>query len=486
MHKFKNLYLAACLVASSATSQAQTENNQMAVHWTLNAPAGGLSPTLINPSLVTEAAPISISGLTRTAPNVTLLALTDLPPVEDSSKYVSYRFTTADVGDADIALSQATYSLNDLTYGQQFQVRAALHDLTSNVTYPLGSTVNFTQVRSVVNVGPANRWAAYYFVNGQSWPLRADEILAPQGALPAFMKPVMLAGNHTYELRFYFSQQGNTDGRGMIDDVGIVMKTIAVQAYADGVYRLAALSGGTTTEKVQANDSINLLPLQEDTYTLSQVDADPGLTLNPDGTISATPGQPGVKTLTYQLCPKYDSEVVADFRSNACKTAVATVELDGPAFPPSVSISCAPNILTDSDNQQAICTIKADTVVSSDLNISLAPLPSSARFAGSCTNLSSISIAAGQDAATCTINAVANTTPGDGNVTAVMTIADPALTSPPIYTVSIRSSSVDIQNDDGVTPSVAKPVPTLAEWAIIALTLLLGAFGATQIRSRRN
>lgn len=338
----------------------------------------------------------------------------------------------------------------------------------------------------MVNVGAANRWASYFFVNNQTWPLQAAEIQPQQGSLPAYKKPIVLAPNNNYEFRMYLSQQGSADGRGMIDDVTVYMKTVSVQAIDDGVFSFPAQSGGTTTVKVQDNDSINQLPLQADTYTLSTVTADPGVTLNVDGTISIAAGQPGTKTLNYQICPKYDTDVVSDFQSNACKTAAATVQLTGAAFPPSVFISCTPKVLTDSENQQAICAIKADTVVSSNLNISLESLASTVRLNGACTNRTSITIPAGQDSVTCDISAVANTVAGDGNVTAMMTIADPAPSTPPLYTVSIRSDSVEIQNDDGATPPVATPVPAIGEWGVIALSSLLAMFGLARSRRRQN
>lgn len=476
-------FIAALLVTFGATAQAQTEANQVVLGWSLNSPPGSLNPSSLVPPMVSQADPISISGLTRVSPAVTLLALTGLPAAEDPTKYISYRFTTGDVPSADIVLNHAGYSLNNTSYGQHFQVQAVLHDAASNINYPLGDTVNFNQVRSVVNVGTANQWSSYFFVNNQTWPLQVSELKAEQGNLPALKNPVVLAPNHVYELRFYLSQQGTADGRGMIDDVSVLMKTVSVQAFSDGVFSLPAQSGGTTPDTVQNNDRINELPLEPDTYSLSVVDADSGLTLNSDGTITAAAGQPGTKTLTYQLCPKYDTALVAGFQSNACKTAVATVELTGPAFPPSVSINCSPNTLTDSENQQATCTITADTVVSNDLNINLTPLVSTERFTGSCTNLSSITIAAGQDSASCVITAVSNTTPGDGNVTAVMMIADPESS---LYTVKIRSDSVEIQNDDGIAAVEAKAVPSLGEWVTIALTVLMGMMGVFQVRSRKS
>lgn len=485
MKKIDSRFIAALIMSLCAASHAQTETNQDVLGWSLNTPPGSLDPSPVVSPMVSQADPISISGMTRVSPGITLLALTGLPTAEDLSKYVSFRFTTGSVADADIVLNHAGYALNNTSYGQDFQIRAALYDVAADTSYTLGDTVNFNQVRSVVNVGTINQWASYFFVNNQTWPLQATELKAEQGSLPALKKPVLLAPDHAYELRFYLSQQGAVDGRGMIDDISVLMKTVSVQATADGIFSFPAQSGGTTADKVQDNDFINQLPLEADTYTLSSVSADPGLSLNADGSITAAVGQPGTKTLTYQLCPKYDTAIVAGFESNACKTAVATVELTGPAFPPSVSISCAPQTLTDSEDQQAVCTITADTVVSNDLSISLTPLASTPRFAGSCTHLSSITIAAGQDSATCLITAVANNTPGDGDVTAVMSIADPEPSTPPIYTVAIRSDSVEIQNDDGVAPPAAKPVPSLEEWSTIALTLLLALLGAVQLRARR-
>ena len=280
--------------------------------------------------------------------NPTLVQFQNLDPAP-AEIYVDYPFTTASFPNRDVVMNQAFYSMNSGTnYGSQFHVRMALVD-GANV-YPLGAS------NPVGTISALQPEGVYFFVSNQAWPLAG----APNGIMPSLacgpvakivdqgiagtvQAPVPLIPGHAYMLRAYIGlDSGATDRRAMIDDVMLFMQTVEVTAQNDGLlpaggpdsaYTFPALTGGTTPN-VLGNDQINaenapLVPAAN--RVLSQVSADPGLTLNPGtGEITVAPGQSGTKTLTYQLCPDYAQSVIPGFTSNACKTAVATVTLTGP------------------------------------------------------------------------------------------------------------------------------------------------------------
>lgn len=280
----------------------------------------------------------------------TLVQFDNLDP-SPAEMYVDYPFTTtATFPDRDLVLNQAFYGMNQGTspYGGQFHVRMALVD-GANV-YPLGGTNPVATTSALVPEG------VYFFVSNQAWPLAGapNSILsslgcgavgkiADQGIAGTVQVPVPLQPGHAYALRAYVGlNAGATDRKAMMDDVMLFMQTVAVTADNDGLlpgggadpaYSFAALTGGTTPS-VLGNDTLNAAgapTVPAANRALTQVSADPGLTLDPaTGTIAVAPGQAGTQTLTYRLCPNYGNSVVPNFQSAACKTAVATVTLSGP------------------------------------------------------------------------------------------------------------------------------------------------------------
>ena len=506
---------AGCLpwLAAAQTPPVPTVNHSVA-GWTNNLPPSTLTPDLYacspppptpgaaipNPLDRYDSALLTPSSMTFGDPALHIL----LPPgtlpsliqfqnllASPAETYIDFPFTTTATPDSDVILNQAAYSMNSSRYGSQFHTRMVLVDVgAGNAQYPLGGTVSFSAVRAV---GSPND--TYFFVNNQAWPLTGSPGAPTSACGPAgkfdpqpsiagtLQTPVPLKPGSAYILRAYLGlQAAATDRRAMFDDLRLYMQAVNVNAQNDGTgnpaYSFAAASGGTTPS-VLANDQINATAVPANAFTLTQLSASPGLTLNATtGAITAAAGQPGTKTLTYQLCPKYDQTTVPGFVSSACKTAVATLQLTGPAAPPQVSVSCTPATLTDSPSQEAVCTVRADTSVTNPLVVSLQNLASTGRFSGTCTNVGSITIPAGSDSATCTIVATDNTVPGDGDVPATLSIADNAA----LYTVGTRSAVVTIQNDDAAPVAV----PSLQQGVMALLGLILAALGALGLRQRKS
>lgn len=522
------VWLAGTLVATaSAIANAAvpppTQTNHNVAGWMSNRPASTLTPdsyvcspgstiptgvavtpisdrydgNMLTPSAMTFSAP-DLHTFSAEGTGPTLIPFTNLA-LDGAETYVDFPFTTASAANSDFILNQAFYSLNQGTnYGSQFQIRMSLVDKENgNAEYALGGTNPMSAIPRL------NEYGIYFFVSNQAWPLTGApgssfvncaemQKYNDQGIANTVQTPVPLKPGSAYALRAYLSlQAGATDRRAMIDDVMLYMQTVSVDAQNDGLlagnssdpaYTFTAQMGGTTGS-VLANDQINTAAVPAANFTLTQVSADAGLTLDTaTGAINAAPGQPGAKTLTYQLCPKYDQAVVPNFQSSACKTAVATVTLTGPAAPPSVSVTCTPNVLTDSAGQVSTCTITADTTVTNALVVDLTPPTASSRYQTDCA--SQITIAAGQAQASCTITATANTDPVDGNVMAALAITD----NTALYTVSTRNASVEVQNDDNVTPpqppADATPVPSLQQAAIALLGLLVAGLGWAGLRRR--
>ncbi len=151
--------------------------------------------------------------------------------------------------------------------------------------------------------------------------------------------------------------------------------------------------------------------------------------------------------------------------------------------PPVVSVACTPDELVNAPNQQSVCTISSNTPAgASGLNVNLTLPGSSPRYTSTCAT--PITIPAGQTSATCNIIATANTVVGDGDVTATLTIAAP--TDVNDYSIGVNPAQVLIKGYDSEQSggAVAKAVPTLQEWALIAMAALLAMLGAVRLRRR--
>ena len=166
--------------------------------------------------------------------------------------------------------------------------------------------------------------------------------------------------------------------------------------------------------------------------------------------------------------------------TTAGTNAQATLACPAPPTPPVASVSCTPDTLVDAAGQSASCAITLNVSQSADLTVNLQPPANNPRYQSSCQN--TIVIPAGSTSATCSITATANTEPGDGDVTATLSISDATA-----YTVGVRSDSVVIKNDDQVLPpSTPAPVPSLSEWTLFGLSISLAVFGLLRIRRRAN
>lgn len=149
--------------------------------------------------------------------------------------------------------------------------------------------------------------------------------------------------------------------------------------------------------------------------------------------------------------------------------------------PPVVSVTCTPNELLDSADQVSGCTISSNVPAgAAGLKVNLTLPASSPRYTSTCAT--PITIPAGQTSATCNIIATANTVAGDGDVTATLTIAAPSDVND--YSIGVNPAQVLIKDDDQSGGAVAKAVPTLQEWALIAMAALLAMFGALRLRRR--
>ena len=332
---------AACLLTT--TAHAASRPNGTVVSWSFNNTTvqDGLAPSMYNiPSgMVPQAGLATIVGYSRAPTQSSVLLLDGVPSSKDDTKYVSFPFTTGNFPNGDIILNNAGYGLtnDNEPVNNSMKHELVLYYFASGTTHSLGSPVSYADFKAVIS-----DYSQYLFVNNQEWPLQDTEKSAEQGSLPAFKKPVVLAPNHDYEIRAYITSD---TGSGLIDDVVLRTSAVEVEFGAAPTLNIPA-SGGTTTETVYDNDKIYNLPiasLDPSTYTLELISAEPGLTLNSDGTITSTAGQAGSKSLTYKLCPKYNTQIASD-KSEACQENTVTVTLAG--APPVGTATPVPTLST--------------------------------------------------------------------------------------------------------------------------------------------
>ena len=122
-------------------------------------------------------------------------------------------------------------------------------------------------------------------------------------------------------------------------------------------------------------------------------------------------------------------------------------------------LACTPTTLVDAANNVSTCTITLDQAApAGGLQIALTPPASNPRYSTTCA--SPMTVAAGQTTAQCTVTATPNTIPGDGDVTAIVSLATPDPLAD--YELgALTSSSILVQNDDQPVVYVP-PVVTIA------------------------
>ena len=120
-----------------------------------------------------------------------------------------------------------------------------------------------------------------------------------------------------------------------------------------------------------------------------------------------------------------------------------------PSVTPVLTVACTPTDLNDSPGQEATCTVTANQPVNTALSVPFDAPAASGRYTTTCA--SPFQIAVGASSASCTVTAVANTVPGDGDVTATLTLTPP--TAGAGYQLGMPSqASVTVRNDDAALP----------------------------------
>ncbi|ARU03523.1 hypothetical protein CCO03_01435 [Comamonas serinivorans] len=171
-------------------------------------------------------------------------------------------------------------------------------------------------------------------------------------------------------------------------------------------------------------------------------------------TVTATPNTvpgDGDVTATVQLSTPDPS---ADYELGTPTAALVTVRNDDL---PSVSLSCAPDSLFDSPGQTATCTLTANAPApAGGLTVGLVPPTANPRYTTTCGD--ALTLAAGATTATCTVTAVPNTVPADGDVPAVVSLATPAAGAG--YQLGAPTQATVLVRNDDAAPPVAQVVCT--------------------------
>lgn len=153
-----------------------------------------------------------------------------------------------------------------------------------------------------------------------------------------------------------------------------------------------------------------------------------------------------------------------------------------PLAAPEVSVACSPSELTDAVNQVSTCTVTLSSPSAQDMSVNLNLPTTNPRYTTSC--VTPVTVAANATSVSCTISAVANTTPNDGSVTAQLSVAPPALAD--AYIVTGSPAQVLIKDDDAPPAAGATPVPSLGVFGLIGLSSLFAIFGISRCRKRTS
>lgn len=148
--------------------------------------------------------------------------------------------------------------------------------------------------------------------------------------------------------------------------------------------------------------------------------------------------------------------------------------------PPTATLACTPTELLAVAGQVSTCTVTLSTPSTTDTPINLTLPATNPGYTTTCT--SPLVVPANATQASCTITAVANTTPGAPDVIADIAIAPP--TTPDAYTVEGPAAQITIRSSDtGVPPVTAPtPVPTLGTVGLVSLVSVMGLLGLRRTR----
>lgn len=171
-----------------------------------------------------------------------------------------------------------------------------------------------------------------------------------------------------------------------------------------------------------------------------------------------------------------------DYVLGASTAAEVIVRNDDVAEMPVVNLACTPNMLLDSSGQESTCTVTLNSPAPvGGISVDLTPPAGNERYTSNC--MSPAIIAAGSTESICTITAKPNTVVGDGSVTAVV-----QLLAGSGYSLGGNSQASVVVDDDDLPANQGgvKPVPTLGQWALALMTMLIVAMGLIRIRRNHN
>jgi len=171
---------------------------------------------------------------------------------------------------------------------------------------------------------------------------------------------------------------------------------------------------------------------------------------------------------------------------------------------PGVTVVCSPAELSDAVAETATCKVSLSAASTTDLSINLNVPGANPRYTTTCT--SPLLIPANATEASCTITSVANNTPGDGDVTALLAVLPPTVAD--AYTVAGPAAQVVIKDKDqtdngggenpenpgGENPGGENPgggtaphkVPTMGAVGLATMASIMGWLGLRRTRQSRS
>ena len=144
---------------------------------------------------------------------------------------------------------------------------------------------------------------------------------------------------------------------------------------------------------------------------------------------------------------------------------------------PVATVVCNPATLFDSAGQVSTCKVILNgPAPTGGLSVAITPLPTNnPRYTTTCG--SSLTFAAGELEASCTITAKDNAVPGDGDEVIVL-----SLVAGDDYTLGAPSSATVTVQDDDKAAGAPTPIPTLGQWSLMLLGLGIAGLAARRRR----
>jgi hypothetical protein len=199
----------------------------------------------------------------------------------------------------------------------------------------------------------------------------------------------------------------------------------------------------------------------------------------PTQTQALSAGSPAIDAASLCPPPAFDQRGVARPQGSACDIGAVEGAVAGL---PTLSINNVSQNEGNSGTTAFVFTVTLSAASASTVTVNYATADGTATAPGDYASTSgTLTFAPGATTQTITVNVVGDTTPESNETFSVI------LSAPTNATIAAGTGTGTIVNDDaGPPPPVATTIPTLSEWALLALAAMLFMSAAMSLRRRRR